>query len=360
MGKNKTKANKKQQQQNKVAPTPSEETITLTEITTTTTDKMVDDDEITTSTANKTTTTTVANNNTKKKGSKRKQAEKDDGNTTTNSTTNTTDSNTNGSDEASLESLSKKPKKEINDTEEYINATQDPTFLTKISSNSSKVYKNTLLVSNLALSVDEIILNGCMNEIAEDTATPGQKVKRILIFQKNISGKDSEMLANHALRNAQRNNNQPQQQQSSATATLTGPKSAIVVFEKDIENPHVFEDYNGAIIEGLPIHIRHACENDKACLMVVKGSPITEEELWSYVEECGSLVSIESSKSNKNQFLIHFKDWESVRECLLYNGADVHGAPCRIFACMFPAPSNAQSSRGGGGNKGYQKKGQKK
>ncbi|KAG2393286.1 hypothetical protein C9374_006817 [Naegleria lovaniensis] len=345
MGKNKNKAtNKQQQQPNKLQTSSSEEE-------TNNKDKMVDDDENTTTTTTTTATTKTTANNNNKKGSKRKQQTEDDTTTAT-----TTDSTT--TDEASLESLSKKPKKEINDTEEYINATQDPSFLTKISSNSSKVFKNTLLVSNLALSVDEIILNGCMNEIADDTGTPGQKVKRILIFQKNISGKDSEMLANHALRNAQRNNKQQQHQQPSVSTTLSGPKSAIVVFEKDIENPHVFEDYKGAIIEGLPINIRYACENDKACLMVVKGSPITEEELWSYVEECGSLVSIESSKSNKNQFLIHFKDWESVRECLLYNGADVHGAPCRIFACMFPAPSNTQSR--GGGNKGYQKRGQKK
>ena len=255
---------------------------------------------------------------------------------------------TSSGEEPTLESLTKKAKKETNDTEEYINATQDPTFTGKITTNSSKIYKNILLISNLALSVDEIVLKGCMNEIAEASGNSAQKLKEILIFQKNLSSKESEALASNALRNAQKNTNNKQ------ATLIQGPKAAIVIFEKEFANAQVFEDYNGAIIEGIPINIRFACENDKACLMVVKGAPITEEELWSYVEECGSLVSIESSKSNKNQFMILFKEWRSVRECLLYNGADVHGAPCRIFACMFPAPTN-HSSKFKGGNKGGKK-----
>jgi len=244
--------------------------------------------------------------------------------------------------EATLESATKKPKKE--------ESVSDITGAFNTSSNS-KIYKNILLVSNLSLSVDETTLKGCMAEIAESTNDPNQKVQKILIFQKNLSAKDSENLVKHALKNAQKNTNQKQ----SLVSTLPGPKAAVVVFAKDFENSHIFEDYNGAIIEGLPVKIRFACENDKACFVVVKGAPITEEELWSYVEECGKIASVESSKTSRNQFMVVFKEWESVRECLLFNGADIHGAPCRIFACMFPAHSESSTSKPSG--KPHYKKG---
>ncbi|KAL9648753.1 hypothetical protein ABK040_003689 [Willaertia magna] len=214
--------------------------------------------------------------------------------------------------------VKKQVNKEENDKKRKINeetaevVEEKQTKKVKSKEPKPEVLKNVLIVSNLSLSVEEIILRGCMNEIAEEQNT---KVKKITILIRELKEETESKKTDNK-------KHYPKKIQ------ITGPKVGVVEFEKPLNTS--FNDYKGAPVCECPIDLRYATIEDKRILITVRGSPITAEEAKEYLSEVGPIEHFEEVLQNK--FICQFKDFESVREALTYNGADIHGAPAEISA----------------------------
>eukprot|EP01080_Neovahlkampfia_damariscottae_P004148 gene4148-7458_t len=124
----------------------------------------------------------------------------------------------------------------------------------------------------------------------------------------------------------------------------TNTKAAFVTFTQKLNESKVLE-YDKATIEGNVVSIRLLTSQDKS-VFVTKISPTTTEEvLKEYFSEAGEIVSV--TKTSNFSATVTFKDYESVKEILEYNGADIEGRPVSIFREVPRFFSSNNKGRGG-------------